>query len=470
MPKSPLPDRNASPNAQDGPRGETMRSSQARGLRSGQLASLANLPIAVFSAFIVREHVTDDRLIIWLGLFVILIAARFAITAWQVHRAVEPDIQLKSHMAGALTAGLMWGALPVLLVESGEFVDFAFCGFVIAGVTAGALPALCWYRPAYLCYLLGATLPAAAALLLRDEQAYMAMGGMILLYAVVLVLTAGRYSRTVLKTLQLNDDVKRLGRRLVSTQDELALADLEKWHTISHLSHELRTPLNAVLGFSQMIENEVLGPIGNTSYRDYAGDIRKSGASILTLAEELLELSAAKTDSVALMRAPIDCHGLLDTCLSGRNAQAAQARVTMVITLPTRPVSATIDGNKVRLALDNILDNAIRYTPAGGRVAVSVSYGGNDDVIFDIDDTGVGMTPAEIEVALTPFGRLDSPLTHRYSGTGLGLPLARLLTELHGGSLEIESQPDNGTKVTLRIPRHQRWSGEQSPLLDAQRA
>jgi signal transduction histidine kinase len=430
-----------------------LRESQAQGMRSGQVVALANLPIAALAALVIHERIDPSLLIGWFCLFAIVLAARFATTEWQARRAVAVERQLITHTMGTLASGLLWGILPVMLIGRGSFIEFGFCGFVIAGVTAGALPALCWYRPAYLGYLFGATLPLAAALFLHGGDTYAAMGGLALFYAIVLFLTARRYNRTVMETLQLRYDVTQLGQRLLSTEDELALADFEKWRTISHLSHELRTPLNAVLGFSEMLERESLGPVGNDAYRGYAHIIRESGTAILRLVEELLEYSAAETGSLVINRTPTDCRRLLDECLAGCQDAAAQAGINVVQNMPDETIVAWAADSKLKLAIENILDNAIRYTPENGQITVSLKGGDTDQVTIVIADTGVGMSRQDIEVALAPFGRLASPLTNQNPGTGLGLPLARLLVELHEGRLDIVSKPSVGTTVTICLPR-----------------
>lgn len=427
--------------------------SRAAGLNAGLPAALANVPIAAVSASVLHDTVDTEILLGWLALFTLIVGGRAGVAYWQSQSKTPVRQRIAAHTIGATLSGLLWGALPLLLMERGAFTDYAFCGFVIAGMTAGALPSLSWHRPAYLGYLLGATLPLSASLFALAEDPFPAMGSLTLLYALVLILTGKRYNRTLGETLKLRDDVTELGRQLVSTQDELVTTDLEKWRTISHLSHELRTPLNAVIGFSEMIERRTLGPLDKPEYAVYARNIRESGETILLLVENLLELSNASAGDMALTRTPTDCRRLVNDCIGARALQAEQAHVAIVVDLSSHKAEAHADPAKLRIAIDSILDNAIRYTPGGGRVSIGATIGRNDDIVITVADTGIGMTPEEVEIALSPFGRIASPLVQHLPGTGLGLPLARLLVEMHGGSLGVTSAPGDGTTVTLRIPR-----------------
>lgn len=423
-------------------------------MREGWPATLANLPIAAISALVVRPAVDDRALAVWFAIFAAVVSLRIAISILLPRHGVTTERQLLAQTAGTTAAGLMWGALPMMMIGSADFVHFGFCSFIAAGMTAGALPALSWYRPAYLGYLFATTLPLAAALLLHGGEVYLAMGILVAMYAGLLPVTARGYNRTLVETLQLRGEVDRLGYRLLASEDQLSRADDDKWRTMAHLSHELRTPLNAVLGFSDILRGEQFGPLGDRRYADYASAIHGAGSAILQLVEDLLELSTAQSGALTLTRERVRCADLLQAVLARHGDGARAAGVTIDTRLIAAAVHADLDPGKAGLALDNLIDNAVRYTPPGGRIWTSLDMDSRGAAVITIADTGLGMSPAQIRHALEPFGRVSNPLIsqgHR-AGLGLGLPLARRLVELHGASFDIRSQPGNGTTVTLRFP------------------
>jgi signal transduction histidine kinase len=217
------------------------------------------------------------------------------------------------------------------------------------------------------------------------------------------------------------------------------------------MSHELRTPLNAIIGFSEMIHTEVLGPVGVQCYSDYAGDILASGRNLLKIINTVLELTRYERNNLVLDPLPHSLGGILRDVVEEFSPMAAAGNVTLA--LSDIPFEAIVfaDGTKLRQVFENVLSNAIKFTPPGGSVDIRAEQ---NDVAWTIiiRDTGIGMTSDEILVALVPFGQVDNRLERRYEGIGLGLPLAKALLDLHGGKLDIESAPGQGTSVRLVFP------------------
>ena len=228
-------------------------------------------------------------------------------------------------------------------------------------------------------------------------------------------------------------------------------ASAAKSRFLATMGHELRTPLNAIIGFSEMIHTQILGPVGVPSYGEYAGDILSSGRNLLKIINSVLELTRCESKSLVLDPSPLPLGDVLRDVVEEFTPMARDGGVKLA--LNAVPLGATVyaDGKKFHQILENILSNAIKFTPAGGSVDVQVA---RDDVVWAITirDTGIGMTEDEIIVALAPFGQVDNRLERRYEGTGLGLPLAKALLDLHGGSLDIESAPGRGTSVRLALP------------------
>jgi signal transduction histidine kinase len=246
--------------------------------------------------------------------------------------------------------------------------------------------------------------------------------------------------------------------RLSATVGELEHARLVaeessrvKSQFMAHMSHELRTPLNAIIGFSEMIRDALMGPV-STRYRDYAGDIHSSGSHLLRLINDVLDLSKVEAGRLELQEEDVDLAKLVDDCRRLVADRVGAGGLALVVELP--PALPAIRGDELRLKqiVLNLLSNAVKFTLPGGRITLAAAMTEEDGVALSIRDTGIGMAPEEIPVALEPFRQLDSAFNRRFEGTGLGLPLARRLAELHGATLSIDSVKGMGTLATLALP------------------
>ncbi|MGQ9364768.1 sensor histidine kinase [Azospirillum sp. ST 5-10] len=229
-------------------------------------------------------------------------------------------------------------------------------------------------------------------------------------------------------------------------------ANRAKTAFLANMSHEIRTPLNAIMGFAEILQQEMAGPLGNDLYREYAGDIVESGRHLMELINDLLDLSKAEADKLDLQEGPVDAARVAHGCVRLVNERAARARVHLEVTVPRDLAPLHADERKLRQMLLNLLSNAVKFTPVGGTVMLAGGLGGDGGVRLSVRDTGVGMTADELAKAMEPWGQVNSALNRRHVGTGLGLPLTRRLIELHGGALETDSVPGRGTTMTLVFP------------------
>ncbi len=245
---------------------------------------------------------------------------------------------------------------------------------------------------------------------------------------------------------------------LLSARDEAQAANKAKSEFLAMMSHELRTPLNAIMGFSQVIRDGTFGPVGTPRYRDYAGNIYDGGEHLLALINDILDLSKVESGKDELWEEELDIEGLVASVLKLVTARAGRAAVRLPVELAEGLPTLVADDRKLKQILVNILSNAIKFTPAAGEVRLKVCCN-QDGYLFGVADTGIGMAPDAIPKALSPFGQIDGTLSRKYEGTGLGLPLTKALTELHGGTLEIQSAVEQGTTVRIRFPavRTGRW-------------
>ena len=252
--------------------------------------------------------------------------------------------------------------------------------------------------------------------------------------------------------------VRQSEARLAAQNEELALAkqraetaNRAKSMFLANMSHELRTPLNAVIGFAQMIGGEAWGPLGSPRYRGYAEDIAASGAHLLGILDDLLDMSRVEAGKLRLEPERFDPADVIEQAMRYVAAAAQAAHVALEVAAAAQLPEVCLDRLRFRQVLINILSNAVKYTRPGGRVRVAVATDGNR-LQIEVSDTGVGMTAEHIAIALTPFGQVRDASTRSIAGIGLGLPLTKALTGMLGGTLAITSEIDRGTTVRLSFP------------------
>jgi signal transduction histidine kinase len=246
---------------------------------------------------------------------------------------------------------------------------------------------------------------------------------------------------------------KRVEAELRTAKDEAEVASRAKSEFLAMVSHELRTPLNAVIGFSEMLTNEMFGPIGDGRYLGYAADIRSSGLHLLSLINDILDLSKVEANSFELSEENLDVPSMVDEALHLVEVKAEAGKIRLKPDLLPNMPALYADERAFKQIILNLLSNAVKFTPPGGRISVSASVNDVGEFVFMVVDTGIGIAKEDQEKILKPFTQADSSLARRYEGTGLGLPLTKSLVELHNGRLELESTPQKGTTVCAIFPR-----------------
>jgi len=240
-------------------------------------------------------------------------------------------------------------------------------------------------------------------------------------------------------------------RDLLWAKEQAELASRSKTEFLATISHELRTPLNAIIGFSEVMAGAMFGPLGNIRYQGYAADIVNSGRHLLAVINDILDVSKVEAGQMTLDLGLVDTAEVVDSAIRLVEARARANRLT--VTSQVAPDLPQLHGDRRRCLqiLVNLLSNAVKFTPEGGAITLRAQSEGNG-ISLTVRDTGIGMTDDEIALALEPFRQVDGSLSRQYEGTGLGLPLAKSMTELHGGALTVKSEKGRGTEVSVWIP------------------
>lgn len=245
---------------------------------------------------------------------------------------------------------------------------------------------------------------------------------------------------------------RRAEEVLRNAMEEAEEANRHKTEFLANLSHELRTPLNHVMGFAQLMADEVFGEIGNPRYRDYARVICDSGTHLTEILEDILDISKLETGNLTLAESDFDLNHVIESVVTMVSGRVDQATLNLTTKLDVDNTIVHGDERMIRQMLLNLVSNSTKFTPKGGDICISTSFAEDGTLHIAVSDTGIGIAPDDFEKVLAPFGQADDYLHRSHQGTGLGLSLVKSMIELHGGRLDLVSDLGAGTTVTLVLP------------------
>ena len=247
-------------------------------------------------------------------------------------------------------------------------------------------------------------------------------------------------------------ELKASEHKLLEARSQAELANHSKSEFLANMSHELRTPLNAIIGFTEIIAQELFGPIINDKYLEYIKDVHSSSLHLLSIINDVLDMSKIEAGKLELQKEPVTLQSAIADAIRIVHERASIRSIELVTGSSIDPVVISADERSIKQVLLNLLSNAIKFSNEDSKIRISVRIEPPDWAVIEVEDHGIGMNAEEQKRALQPFGQAKPATTRNYGGTGLGLPITKGLVEAHGGSLTISSRSGEGTTVCLRLP------------------
>jgi len=413
------------------------------------LGAALEVVIGGMLAAVLWSEVRHELIATWLLLVWGLAVARGML--WQRHRVAQPAADTLPRWRAAVlvamvAAGALWGAAPAVLWPSDSMLRQVFTVLAVGAVLSAVSGFLATNLIAVIGFLGALVIPGMIGLGFRwDQPIYLIMAGFTPPFALILCAVSRHYQRMLAHS-------TKLRLRLAVATEAAKAANLAKSEFIANMSHELRTPLNAIIGFSEMIQGQMLGPVGKLQYVEYAADIAHSGAHLLAIINDILDLSRLEAGRLELNEGEHSLRNLIEPAVALLRPEAEKSglKIEVGIAEPERRVRC--DERVIRQMLLNLLSNAIKFTPLGGKVSVSAVIEGTGELTIDVRDTGIGIAAVDLDRVLEPFVQIESVMSRRHQGAGLGLALVKSMSDLHGGSFHMDSQPGHGTVATIRLP------------------
>ena len=414
-----------------------------------------NLAVGTVIVAMLWNDADPQKLSLWAAAIAITSLSRVVLYL-QYRRATWSDADMAKwglyFVIGSAVSGALWGIGSIVLFVPDSLIDQIFMAAVIVGMSAGALAANTAYLPAFFAFMVPALVPIGVIHIVIGDPDHLAIGGLILFFGAMISWIARNFHSSLRAALSLQVERGGLLNELRTARDSAETASRAKSAFLANISHELRTPLNAINGFSQIMKDQMFGPLGNARYIQYAGLIHESGRHLLQLIEDILDLSKIESGSVELQESTFGAAAAVEVSVGLLIERARRDGVQLYTRIAPDLPDLHADERRFRQIALNLVANAVKFTPEGGTVVVSAGQDGDGAFVLTVGDTGVGIAAEDMARIMAPFVQGGESGDRNLEGAGLGLPLVKLLVDLHDGELAIESTPGAGTTVTVRLP------------------
>ena len=435
----------------------------------------ATIPLLIAMIVVIGVFAGFDRaIVLWAG-FAIGLYAILGLLARHLEKTGLANEEIRKwqmiYLSGHFMTSLGWAYFA--------FLDCSACGVSLFPVIKAVVIILAMAITAIISSALRAailaafTLPVLTYTLLAwkhfDNPVQATMVIMLVAGLAFFYLVATRLNQSVAITLALQAEKDALIAELETANamsDEgrrrAEEANLAKSRFLASMSHELRTPLNAILGFSEVMAKEVLGPIQNGTYREYASDIHASGEHLLNLINEILDLSRIEAGRYSINDEPLLLTDIASECIHMMNLKARNKDIALIPQFETGMLRLKADERSIRQILLNLMANAVKFTPPNGKIYVKVGWTAGGGQYISVRDTGPGIPPEEIPIVLSAFGQGSIAIKNAEQGTGLGLPIVQALVHVHDGEFHLFSKLREGTEALATFPRSRVLQGTQA--------
>lgn len=408
--------------------------------------------VVLYSAFGILDALigSDDRWSLWLIRYGFAVPVMLVILALSFTKSFETYVQ--PALATAMSAGGL-GVVFMCAVLGPPFNSQYYAGIIMVVIYSGSLLGLRFSYSMMVTIGLWSSYQLVSLFInpiptedYISNNFFLGMSTGVGLFCSYILETHIRNNYVAQKIIEQKNHVMK------GLLDEAEAANRAKSEFLAVMSHELRTPLNAILGFSEMFKQQMMGPLGSPKYLEYAADINDSGKHLLAIINDILDLAKAESGKLELAETTFDLDAEIEATLRMCQPKADESNVKLDYTPSQSGLHIHADERLVRQVALNLISNAVKFTPANGHVNIDVRVERDTGVTLTIKDTGIGIAAKDLDRVLRPFEQVESALSRRHGGTGLGLPYSKRVIEIHGGTLKLSSQVGQGTTVRVDLP------------------
>jgi two-component system cell cycle sensor histidine kinase PleC len=414
----------------------------------------ASSTIAVFLVVILWSDSGASPLLLgWLATMLVLQICRAVVRTLYFRASPDSDTAPRWGRSAVLTtavSGLCWGASVLLFFDPASPTNLVAMTMAATGIAAGGLAVLSALPAAYLAYLASHVPPLIVLLAATGEFANIVFAASFVFFLVVLVFSVRTMGATLDESLRLRFERIGMIEHLNQARIHAESAGRAKSEFLAMMTHELKTPLNSIIGFAALI-GSLPGSTRDNKLENYTSEIQDGARRLLALINDILDLSKADAGRLGLQEGLFSLGAAIERCRQLVTSHAEEAKLVLRMELADGLPALRGDERLIRQAILNLLSNAIKFTPAGGFVRIAASHV-DEGIVIEVSDNGIGISPEDLPRAMQPFEQISRGSTRERAGSGIGLPLAKRIAELHRGRLEIASRTGGGTTVRLILP------------------